>query len=46
MLYVCGHGRVKKGGVSYGNKVHYHHHGAWFARNGYALPDHRHHPTR
>ena len=35
ILYVCGHGRVKKGGVSYGNKVHYHHHGAWFARNGY-----------
>ena len=35
VLYVCGHGRVKKDGVSYGNKVHYHHHGAWFARNGY-----------
>ena len=35
ILYVCGHGRVKKGGVSYGNKTHYHHHGAWFARNGY-----------
>ncbi|MBC8349400.1 MAG: prolyl oligopeptidase family serine peptidase [Verrucomicrobia bacterium] len=35
ILYVCGHGRVKKGGVSYGNKVHYHHHGAWFARNGF-----------
>jgi len=35
ILYVCGHGRVKKDGVSYGNKVHYHHHGAWFARNGY-----------
>ena len=35
ILYVCGHGRVKKGGVSFGNKVHYHHHGAWFARNGY-----------
>jgi hypothetical protein len=35
VLYVCGHGRVKKAGVSYGNKVHYHHHGAWFARNGY-----------
>ena len=35
VLYVCGHGRVKKGGVSFGNKVHYHHHGAWFARNGY-----------
>jgi len=36
ILYVCGHGRVKQNGVSYGNKVHYQHHGAWFARNGYA----------
>ena len=35
VLYVCGHGRVKKDGVSYGNKTHYHHHGLWFARNGY-----------
>lgn len=35
ILYVCGHGGVKKDGVSYGNKVHYQHHGAWFARNGY-----------
>ncbi len=35
ILYVCGHGRVKEDGVSYGNKVHYHHHGSWFARNGY-----------
>lgn len=35
ILYVCGHGAVKRDGVSYGNKVHYHHHGAWFARNGY-----------
>jgi dienelactone hydrolase len=35
ILYLCGHGAVKKDGVSYGNKVHYHHHGAWFARNGY-----------
>ncbi|MCC9658186.1 alpha/beta hydrolase family protein [Rhodopirellula halodulae] len=35
VLYVCGHGRVVKDGVSYGNKVHYQHHGAWFARNGY-----------
>ncbi len=35
ILYVCGHGRVKKGDVSYGNKTHYQHHGAWFARNGY-----------
>jgi dienelactone hydrolase len=35
ILYVCGHGRVAKDGVSYGNKVAYQHHGAWFARNGY-----------
>ena len=35
VLYVCGHGQVKKGGVSFGNKTAYHHHGAWFARNGY-----------
>ena len=35
VLYVCGHGRVKQDGISYGNKVYYHHHGAWFARNGY-----------
>ena len=35
ILYVCGHGGVKKDGVSYGNKVYYHHHGCWFARNGY-----------
>lgn len=36
VLYVCGHGRVTIDGVSYGNKVHYQHHGAWFARHGYA----------
>ncbi len=35
ILYVCGHGRVIIDGISHGNKVHYHHHGAWFARNGY-----------
>ncbi len=35
VLYVCGHGRVKSDGVSYGNKVAYQHHGGWFARNGY-----------
>ena len=35
VLYVCGHGRVKINGVSYGNKTHYQHHGGWFARNGY-----------
>ena len=36
ILYVCGHGRVKKNGVSLGNKTHYQHHAAWFARHGYA----------
>lgn len=36
ILYVCGHGAEKKDGISYGNKVHYQHHGAWFAQNGYA----------
>lgn len=35
ILYVCGHGNVKKGDVSYGSKVFYQHHGAWLARNGY-----------
>lgn len=35
ILYVCGHGAVKKDGISYGNKTHYQHHGGMFARNGY-----------
>ena len=35
ILYVCGHGRVRLDGIDYGNKTHYQHHGAWFARNGY-----------
>jgi hypothetical protein len=35
ILYVCGHGASIQDGVSYGNKVSYHHHGAWFARHGY-----------
>jgi dienelactone hydrolase len=35
ILYVCGHGNVKKDGVSYGSKTAYQHHGAWFARHGY-----------
>ena len=35
ILYVCGHGPVIKDGLSYGNKVSYQHHGAWFAQNGY-----------
>jgi len=36
ILYVCGHAKVVEDGVSYGNKTAYQHHGAWFARNGYA----------
>jgi cephalosporin-C deacetylase-like acetyl esterase len=35
ILYVCGHSKSVKNGVSYGNKTKYQHHGAWFARNGY-----------
>ena len=35
VLYVCGHAEVKTNGVSYGNKTHYQHHGASWARNGY-----------
>ena len=36
ILYLCGHGRVEKNGVSYGNKVHYQHHGIGFAKHGFA----------
>lgn len=36
ILYVCGHTPSKENGVSFGNKTKYQHHGAWFARNGYA----------
>jgi len=35
ILYLCGHSRVIKDGVSFGNKTGYQRHGAWFARNGY-----------
>jgi len=35
ILYVCGHGNVKKDNISYGSKVSYQRHGAWFARHGY-----------
>jgi dienelactone hydrolase len=35
ILYLCGHGPVIKNNISYGNKVSYQHHGAWFAQNGY-----------
>ena len=35
VLYVCGHSGAREGEISFGNKTSYHHHGAWFARNGY-----------
>ena len=35
ILYLCGHGGEKEGKISYGNKTHYRHHGAWFAQHGY-----------
>jgi cephalosporin-C deacetylase-like acetyl esterase len=35
VLYVCGHGNVVVEKVSYGSKVSYQHHPAWFASNGY-----------
>jgi len=35
VLYVCGHAKTIIDGVSYGNKVNYQHHPAWFARNGF-----------
>jgi cephalosporin-C deacetylase-like acetyl esterase len=35
ILYLCGHAKVEENGISMGNKTAYHHHGAWFARNGY-----------
>ena len=35
ILYVCGHGNIVKDGVSYGSKVFYQRHPAWFARHGY-----------
>jgi len=35
ILYVCGHGNVKKDGVSYGAKVFYQHWGGYLARAGY-----------
>lgn len=35
ILYVCGHFKVEKDGVIYGNKTHYQHHAAWYAANGY-----------
>jgi dienelactone hydrolase len=35
VLYVCGHANVLENKVSYGSKVAYQHHPAWFASNGY-----------
>jgi dienelactone hydrolase len=35
VLYVCGHGNVVKDGASYGSKVFYQHHPAWYAEHGY-----------
>jgi dienelactone hydrolase len=36
VLYVCGHGNVVEDGISYGSKVSYQYHPAWFATHGYA----------
>lgn len=35
VLYVCGHGGVVRNGIRYGNKVHYQHHGSWYAQHGF-----------
>ncbi len=35
VLYVCGHGNVVENGISYGSKVRYQYHPAWFAKHGY-----------
>ncbi|MFO0851898.1 MAG: prolyl oligopeptidase family serine peptidase [Gemmataceae bacterium] len=35
VLYVCGHGNVEQDGVSFGSKVKYQYHPAWFAAHGY-----------
>ena len=35
ILYVCGHASAREGGVSFGNKTGYQHHGVWFAKHGY-----------
>lgn len=36
VLYVCGHANTVEEKISYGSKVNYQHHPAWFAENGYA----------
>ncbi|MGH9676785.1 MAG: alpha/beta hydrolase, partial [Candidatus Acidiferrum sp.] len=35
VLYLCGHSPVVIDKVSYGNKVFYQHHGAWYASHGF-----------
>jgi dienelactone hydrolase len=35
ILYLCGHGNVVENGVSFGSKVAYQYHPAWFAAHGY-----------
>jgi dienelactone hydrolase len=35
ILYLCGHARAVRDGISFGNKTGYQHHGAWLAQNGY-----------
>ncbi len=35
VLYVCGHAGTIVKGVSFGGRVNYQHHPAWFAENGY-----------
>jgi dienelactone hydrolase len=35
ILYVCGHGANIIDNVSYGNKLSYQHHAAWYAEHGY-----------
>lgn len=35
ILYLCGHGNVVENGVSFGSKVAYQYHPAWFASHGY-----------
>ncbi len=35
ILYLCGHGNVIEDGVSFGSKVYYQYHPAWFAAHGY-----------
>lgn len=36
ILYLCGHGNIVEGGISFGSKTFYQYHPAWFATHGYA----------